>query len=357
MEQHTDPPATVPLATVVRSGRAESFHRGAVAIVWADGRVQAFGDGAQPVYARSAVKPIQALPLLELGVAEREGWGDAELALLCASHDGTEAHVAVVRGLLARGGFEEGDLLCGPHAPFDKSASLAIARSGGKPGKVHNNCSGKHAGFLWLARELGVAKERYLEPDTAGQQRIRRALVEMAGVDDAAVEVGVDGCGAPTFRLPLAGIARAFCRLANPTGLPDVRVRACMRLLEAVGREPVLLSGRARLCAALIEAAPGRLLPKNGAEGVYAVGVAGSQRSAGFGLAIKVADGNERGYWPVVVELLARLGVLAAITPALAAFHRVPISSTQGRAVGAVVSALDCSALGARAREVRWSAP
>lgn len=341
-----EPPPSVALATAWRSGRAESFHRGTVAIAWSSGRQQTLGDARAPVFVRSAIKPLQALPLLELGVAERAGFSDAELAIICASHNGTDDHVAAARGLLQRGGFAEEHLLCGPHAPFDRAAAAALVRERREPTRLHNNCSGKHTGFLWLARELGAPLASYADADGEVQQLIRRTVAEMAGLPAAEIDAGLDGCGAPALRLPLPGLARAFCRLANPNDLAAVRAAACDRLLQAVSRQPVLLAGRGRLCTALIESAPGRVLPKNGAEGVYALGVRGVA-GEGFGIAIKVSDGEQRGYLPVIVELLAHLGLWPAVPSALADFQRPPIVNTQGRHVGEVTSAFDLAAVDA----------
>jgi L-asparaginase II len=324
------------LCTATRSGSVESWHRGSVVVV-EDGRVvRAFGDPEQRVWCRSATKPFQALPLLERGVARRLGLDAAEVALLTASHNGAAMHVEGVQGILKKGGFVEDDLQCGPHAPFDVEAARALARSGGRPGRVHNNCSGKHAGFLCLAADMGVGKERYLEPEAASQRLVRATVGEVAGVEPERIEVGLDGCGAPTFRLPLLALAHAFARLTNPEGLGAVREAACGELLAAIHRSPELLAGEGRLCTALVRSAPGAIFPKNGAEGVYAVGLAGR----GIGLAVKVSDGNERGYLPVVVQALQWLGLWQEVPAALIDFAAVPLRNTQKKVVGHVQSVL-----------------
>ncbi|MBL9079684.1 MAG: asparaginase [Planctomycetes bacterium] len=336
------PPVANPVLTVVtRSGQVESWHRGAVAVCHDGEPVLAVGDVDGFVFARSAVKPLQALPFLERGLAERLALPDAELAVMCASHDGAPVHTAAVRSFLARGGLREDQLGCGPHAPFDADARRDLLRSGAKPEKVHNNCSGKHTGFLHLARACGDDLTRYLEPDSRAQQEVHAAVAAMAGCP-APLPLGLDGCGAPTFRLPLVALARAFSRLANPTGLPPVRAAACRRILQAVGTAPTLLAGEERLCTALVRTWPGGCFAKNGAEGVYAVALAPDPARrrwpGGLGLSIKIDDGAERGYQPVVVDLLRRLGVFAgdAVPAALQAFHRVPIHNTQRREVGEV---------------------
>jgi L-asparaginase II len=192
---------------------------------------------------------------------------------------------------------------------------------------------------LHLAADLGADVADYLQPHGPGQTLVRRTVAEMAGIDAAEIEAGLDGCGAPTLRFPLVALARAFYRLANPQDLPAVRAEACRTLFAAVNREPFFLAGPGRLCTSLIESAPGRLYPKNGAEGVYAVGIAG-RGGAGFGFAVKVEDGNERGYVPVVVDALHRLGVWSDVPAALADSHRVPLRNTQNLLVGHVRSAL-----------------
>lgn len=314
----------------------ESWHRGSLVVV-EDGRlVHSLGDPQQPVYCRSAVKPMQGLPFMELGLAEKLGLGDGELAVMIASHNGTDKHVQTVASLLGRGGFSENDLRCGAHSPFDKKTGMEIARRGEKPRRIHNNCSGKHSGFLHLAAALGVSPEDYLEPECASQVRIREVVAEMAGIDGTELELGLDGCGAPTFRMPLAGLAQAFAVFANPDGLSSVRSAACQRLVQAATREPVLLAGEGRFCTALVRSAPGLLLGKNGAEGVYALGLVGRR----IGIAVKVSDGNERGYWPVVVRVLKELGVWDEVPAGLSKFETVPIRNTQKILVGEVTSAV-----------------
>ena len=332
------------LAVATRSGQIESWHRGAAA-VWHDGEpVLRHGDTVRPVFARSAVKPLQALPLLEAGLDRQLGLGDAEVAVMCASHDGTDAHIAAVRSLLQRGGLDEALLGCGPHPPFDRDARTELLRAGRAPLRVHNNCSGKHSGFLLLAKALGDDLARYLEPDSRAQQAVNRAVAEMAGLT-APVPTGLDGCGAPTFVLPLDALARAFCRLANPSGLSAVRAAACRTILSAAGRLPELLAGAGRLCTVLVRRFAGVGFAKKGAEGVYAVALApdpARRRWPGArGIALKIDDGNERGYECAVVDLLRWLGAFGPddeVPDDLQGFHRQQLSNTQRRPVGDVHS-------------------
>lgn len=331
------------LSVAVRSGRVESWHRGAVAVCHGDDLVLAVGDVDAPVFARSATKPLQALPFLERGLHTRLGLPVEELAVMCASHEGAAVHTTAVRSLLQRGGLHEDQLGCGPHAPFDSECRLDLIRRGEKPSRVHNNCSGKHTGFLHLAHACGDDLAGYLDPDCRSQLEVQAAVAAMAGLA-APPERGLDGCGAPTFVLPLAALARAFGRLANPVDLPPVRAAACRTILDAAGRAPVLVAGERRLCTALLRTWPGRAFAKNGAEGVYALGLAPDPQRRrwplGLGIAVKIDDGAERGYQPVVVDLLVALGAFVdgAVPPALAAFHRLPIHNTQQKRTGDVHS-------------------
>lgn len=337
------------LAIASRSGRIESWHRGSLAVWHADELLFALGDVASPVFCRSAVKPLQALPFFDRGLDQKFALGPAEIALLCASHDGTNRHVEIVRGLLQRGGFGEDLLGCGPHAPLDPKARVQLIQLGKEPLRVHNNCSGKHAGFLHLAAACGDSLDEYLDPLCQSQREVNDAVALMAAVS-APVAVGVDGCGAPTFLLPLSALARSFAKLANPTGLSAVRAKACSSILDAAGREPVLLAGERRFCTALLRSLPGRMFAKNGAEGVYAVALAPDARRTlcpgGVGIAIKIDDGMERGYQPVIVDLLLRLGVFSAGLPAgLQSFHVQPVLNTRGVQLGDLRCAFDWNAV------------
>jgi len=331
------------LAAVTRSGRVESWHRGAVAICHAGSEELALGDVQRPVFARSATKPLQALPFLERGLHERLSLPAAEIAVMVASHDGGEVHVRAVRSFLRRGDLREDQLGCGPHPPLDADARLELLRAGSKPGRVHNNCSGKHTGFLHLAASCGDDLRDYLDPENRSQRAVAAAVGAMAGLP-VVPERGLDGCGAPTFVLPLQALARAFCRLANPDGLGPVRAAACRTILDAVGRCPELLAGERRLCTALVRAAPGRLFAKNGAEGVYAVAVAPDPSRArwpgALGIAVKADDGAERGYQAVVVDVLHRLSVFGPgpVPEPLQPFWRAPVYNTQQKLVGEVSS-------------------
>lgn len=309
------PPSSYPqnpiLVELWRGGAVESVHRGAWALVDLEGRVQ---DGAgcfeAGYYARSSIKSLQALPLIETGAAERFGYNDAELALALASHDAEALHTDGVRGVLSRLGLGPEALRCGPQSPGDSTARAELTRRGEKPGAIHNNCSGKHAGFLALALHLGVPPERYLERDSASQKLVREAVLDMTGLSAGQLGEAIDGCSAPTFRMPLTALGRAFARVANPEGLLPARRAACERMLRAVAANPAHIAGsRKRICTDIARVSKGRLFPKLGGEAVYAIGVQGR----GCALAIKIDDGGYRALHAVIIGLLRRFQLADAV--------------------------------------------
>lgn len=327
------------LVRFLRGGRVESVHRGAWCLADADGRVLASaGDCAHPYFVRSSIKALQALPLLASGAAERAQYRDEELALALASHAGEECHTAIVGALLARLGLGPGDLRCGVHAPFESKAREALRARGEAPSTLHNNCSGKHAGFLVLARHLGVPLERYLEPESAGQRLVRATLAELGGIAPDAIAPGTDGCSAPTFALPLPALATAFARLTTPAALAPERRAHAARIVRVAGEHPTLIAGTGRwLDTDLLRASGGRLFAKYGAESVQAVGVVG----AGRGLALKIDDGGLRALTFFVPRLLAHLGLLAPDeVSALARWSEPRLVNFAGLEVGRIEAVL-----------------
>lgn len=261
---------------LVRGPRTESSHVvHAVVVDTAGGVVEAWGDPERATHPRSAVKPIQALPLVETGAADAHALTDVELALACASHNGEPGHVAAVEAWLARIGCSHADLECGvQHGHGDTATG--------------NNCSGKHAGFLTVARHLGVDPTGYIGADHPVQQLVTAALAEAAGVDIDPAAAGIDGCGIPVHPIPLRTIATAAARFGAPpdSWSPDRR-DAARRLASAMVAEPWFVAGTNRLCTDLLAAGEGEVLVKTGAEGVQFAALP----RLGLGIAIKVVDG------------------------------------------------------------------
>src|SRR6266705_3945818 len=256
------------LVEAVRGALIESGHRGAAAVTDADGaRVLALGDVARPIYPRSAVKALQALPLVESGAAECYGLGDEDLALACASHGGEPAHVAGVVRMLERAQLDEGALECGAHWPIHQPSAQALARAGATASALHNNCSGKHAGFLCLAGAMGVDHRGYVAAAHPVQRAVKAALEDLAGTGlDACA---TDGCSVPTWAVPLADLARAFARFGTGAGLAPERARAAARLRAACAAKPYYVAGTGRFCTEAMQRFGPRLLLKTGAEGTF----------------------------------------------------------------------------------------
>lgn len=326
----SEPKANPVLVHVTRGGEVESSHRGAAAVVDPDGGVvAAWGDVERPVYPRSAVKPVQVLPLIETGAAERFSVGDAEIALAAASHSGEPEHVALVEAWLERLGLGPGDLECGPHAPIDEAAAADLVRAGREPSPLHNNCSGKHAGFLATALHLGEKTAGYVKPGHPVQRRLAEVLSDMGGVDLEGAPVGSDGCGIPVIAMPLRAMALAMARLANPDGLAPDRAAACRRVFGAMAAHGRLVAGRGRFDTLAIDAGCGAFVVKTGAEGVYVAAM------DGLGVALKIDDGAKRASETAMAAILEYLGVLDGIL-ALDPYLDGIVLNRPGDRVGAV---------------------
>lgn len=283
------------LVDVLRGSATESSHRGAFAVLDADGAVVAFsGDIERPIFPRSAVKVLQALPLVASGAADRLGLLDDELALACASHGGEERHVRAAARLLARAGLDHEVLECGTHWPYLDTASRALAVAGQAPTALHNNCSGKHAGFLCLAAALhdGPNLRRfasgYVKPEHPVMHEVTAAIQAVTGHDLATTPTGTDGCSIPTFAVPLRKLAHAFARIGTGVGLSADHAVAAARLRAAVASEPFMVAGTGRFDSRVMQHLGERVFCKVGAEGVYCAAFPGQ----GLGVAIKIDDGN-----------------------------------------------------------------
>ncbi len=316
-----------------RNESVESQHRGAWVYADSSGSViDGVGEWGFPHFLRSSIKCIQALPLIESGAADRFGIDDRELTLAIASHSAEEQHTAIVSGLLQRLELSVDHLQCGASPAGDPTVRSQMTVAGEAPTALHNNCSGKHAGFLALAKFLGVPLEDYLKPDSAGQVAVREALLEMTSQLPEQSWMGLDGCSAPTFRLPLIGLATAFARVSTPDGLTSERRAACERMLKAAERYPELIAGNhRRICTEIARVSGGRLFPKLGAEAVYAIGVRGEDR----GLAIKIGDGGMRALRPLILHLLERFELLSRDElAALEHWRETPMRNWAGLEVG-----------------------
>ncbi|MBI1795716.1 MAG: asparaginase [Candidatus Eisenbacteria bacterium] len=307
---------------VWRGSIPESRHRVQAAVCAAAGRLEAATDQPELLTTfRSAAKPFQLLPLVERGHADRWRFGDEELAVMAASHTGSPAHVALVRGILERIGLSERHLACGYHDPIDPE-SLAIVRS--RPDErspVYNNCSGKHAGMLCLALSEGWPVEGYGRADHPVQLLMRGTVGEACGIDPDALAVAVDGCSVSVFGLPLSGMARAYARLAAAREDGDARERALARIRGAMCRHPRAVGGEGRFSTVLMERTGGRIVAKGGAEGLECAGIP----ERGLGLALKAEDGAARGVGPATLALLELLGDLTEAEIAALRESRRPI--------------------------------
>jgi L-asparaginase II len=319
------------LVEVLRGGLVESRHRGAVAVADAAGRLAlSIGDVERPVYPRSAIKALQALPLIESGAADRFGLGTEELALACASHGGESGHVATAERMLARAGLDVSALECGAHWPIHQPSAQALARSGGQAGAVHNNCSGKHSGFLCTACAMGVATAGYVKPEHPVQREVRSVLENLTGAALTPDVYAVDGCSVPTWAMPLAALARGFARFVTGQGLAPERAKAAARLRAACVENPWHVAGTGRFCTEVMQALGARAFVKTGAEGVYCAALP----EQGFGIAIKCDDGAGRAAEVATAAVLSRFLTSGEDRAALARFVRPRLRNWNGITVG-----------------------
>jgi L-asparaginase II len=331
---HLDTGAAPILVEVTRGGMVESRHRGIAAILDAEGRVLAhWGDFERPIYPRSAVKALQAVPLVETGAFDAFSLSDAELALACASHNGEAIHTRTVAAWLSRIGCTPDDLECGTHPPYDDATAHALVRAGEKPTTLHNNCSGKHTGMLTTARHKGEPTRGYIRYDHPVQQRILGVMEQMTGQDLSHAPWGIDGCGIPTIGIPLGAVAMAMARIADPTSLPDRRAEAVARIRHAWVAHPEIIGGTTSFDTKMIRAAEGKALVKIGAEGVMCAVLP----EQGLGIAVKIEDGAARAAGVAMAALLRRCDVLdAARWAGLSDLTEPALLNRVGREVGTI---------------------
>jgi L-asparaginase II len=316
----------VPLYTVGRGKIVESIHNGAIAVVDVTGKLVAWmGDPYAVTFLRSSAKPFQALPFLEYGGQAAFGFTPREIALACASHSGTDEHVAVVRSMQMKAGISEAELLCGLHPPYDEATAEAMRERKESPTPNRNNCSGKHTAMLAFTHlnQTGSSDSAealaYIDPNHPLQQQILHTFAEMCDVPVEKVEVGIDGCSAPNFAVPLYNAALAYARLCDPQagGVSGrARVDACHLITSAMMFNPDMVGGPGRFDTRLMELSSGRLLVKGGAEGFQAIGIMPGGRtsnSPALGVAFKISDGDlrSRARPAVALEILRQLGALS----------------------------------------------
>ena len=325
------------LVEVTRSQIIESVHRGAYAVVGPGGELVAKGgEIGHPIFPRSAIKAFQALPLLESGAAIAYGMGDEELALACASHNGEERHVRVARLMLKEAGVEEELLECGAHPPHDANALKELILAGEVPLPIHNNCSGKHAGMLAVARKTGLELRGYTNAEHGVQREVARVLDELCAVKTAELPRGIDGCSVPTWAIPLRNLALGFQRFASGEKLNATRQAAARRIIDAVSVHPHMVAGSGRFCTRLMQAVP-RAFVKTGAEGVFC----GAVPHAGIGIALKCDDGAHRASEVAMAAVLASLGVWSEEElKSLNAFSSVELSNWRRTPTGKIKAVL-----------------
>jgi len=301
------------LAEVIRGETVESVHSGHICAVDGEGQeIVSVGDPATVTYFRSACKAFQFIPCITSGAANAFGFSPEEVALAVASHSGEPRHIEIAASMLAKAGFSESDLRCGAHLPFNEDEANRLIAAGEKPSQLHNNCSGKHAAMLAFAKHIDSGTTNYEFPSNRIQKRILRCVADLTGIPEDQISIGIDGCAAPNFALPLNAMARSFAALVRPDHLPDVVRAACARVVAAMVKFPELIGGTGRLDTILMQAAPGKIVSKVGADGVWLCGVLPSEPyPTGLGIALKIADGDDtRGRPVVAVQILKRLGIL-----------------------------------------------
>lgn len=333
------------IANVIRGETVESVHSGHLSIIDGDSnRRTSIGDPSTVTFFRSACKALQLIPCITSGAADAYSFTDEEIALACASHSGEPQHLRVVGQMLDKAGLTIDDLGCGAHAPFNEAESHRLLRAGYKPTQLHNNCSGKHAAMLAFAKHIGASIDDYLSPDNRIQKRILKCIADFTEVSETEIAIGIDGCAAPNFAVPIYAMATSVINLLLPAKFPEATEKACQRIVAAMLAHPELIGGSTRLDTMLMQAAPNKLISKVGADGVWLCGVLPcEQYPTGLGIALKVADGDDHRGRPVVaVEILRQLGIL--LQDDLSEVSPMPIRNRRGDVVGNVSASIDLHA-------------
>lgn len=333
------------MVDIIRGGIVESSHQFVAAVANIHGEVQeAWGNADLVTFLRSSAKPFQGMPLVESGAAAQFGLSEQELAIACASHAGTDDHIEVVHSILRKIGLSEADLRCGTHTPYDTNTSKKLIRAGEKPSPIRHNCSGKHAGMLVVARYLDAPTSTYLEPDHPIQVRILDNFAEMVSMAADDIIVGIDGCSAPNFAVPIRNAATAYAHLMDPGQFSTEKADSCRTIVKAMTAYPEMVSGEGRFDTLLMQVTAAQLLSKGGAEGFQGIGIPPNSLGSGspaLGVALKVLDGDlESRARPVAaIAVLEALGVLSAgEREQLKQFDSRPIQNQSGLQVGEIRS-------------------
>lgn len=324
------------MVRVYRGDMVESIHRGHVAVVNSQGHLLAsLGNPNTYIYARSAAKPLQTIPVIEAGAPAKYGFREDEIAVMCASHNGEEEHTRTVHSILEKIGRTTTDLTCGIHEPYHKATAQEMKAHNIQPTPLHNNCSGKHSGMLALACARDYRSEDYSSVEHPVQKEMLRSVAEMSQTPIDEVRLGVDGCGVPVFGLPLDRLARAFARLGDPADLSPRRREACQLIIRSLRAHPQMIAGHDRFDTQLIEATSGQIIGKMGAEAVFALTV--PERS--LGIAMKIEDGSLRGLYPAILEVLRQLELVTSEQlEALHSFYRPDVRNHSKNIVGRIES-------------------
>lgn len=341
-EQNQQIPIAEPLVEVRRGAITESRHRGHITAVEPNGKIVAYTGAPETVtFLRSSAKPFQAVPLLVSGAAERFGFTDQEIALACASHNGEPIHIALAASMLRKIGLGLEALKCGAHEPYSQKAAAELRVKGEAPSVLHNNCSGKHAGMLAVAKHIGAPTENYHLAENPVQLAIGRVVEQFSGIALEDLAVGIDGCGVPVFGITVKAMALAFARLVSPPPEFDVGTRrACAQIVKVMTAYPELIGGTTdRLDTEIMRAGPGKIVSKVGAEGVYTAGIVPCEKwPRGLGLALKIEDGDDHRARPTaVIEALRQLDVLHDESlEAIARYAFFPVKNRVGDIVGEI---------------------
>lgn len=299
---------------MTRGGTLESIHRGHLIVIDGDGnRIASLGDPETVAFARSSSKPWQVMPFLMSGGAEAFGYSEKEIALACGSHGGEPFHTETAASMLAKIGLDESALRCGTHEPFNEAATRALCEARQRPDQLYNNCSGKHAAMLAFAKHIGAPLENYERLEHPIQQQMLDLIARICEIQRGEIKIGIDGCAAPNFAMPLSNMARGFARLVFPaTDFDDELREAGRRVVSAMMTCPEMIGGTERLDTLIMQALHGRMICKIGAEGVWLAGILPcEQYKRGLGIALKIEDGNDnRGRAAVALEILKQLGLL-----------------------------------------------